>query len=313
MSAAHAAPVPHHVVADDVEYEGLPELALFGAHMVAGAFAGIAEHAGMYPVDLLKTRVQAAALTSNGGLVGFFDIVRREGFALLWRGLSLMVLGAGPAHAVYFGVYEVTKALLVPAARAHEHNPVEVGVAGVAATVLLEFLMNPFDVVKQRMQLQTGGAKRLLAATIAAVYRQEGVTGFYLLYPTTLAMTIPFTVLNFTVYDLCVKVMNPTLAYNPLVHCVGGGIAGAVAAAVTTPLDCVKTLLQVRGELADPRVREASSLWRAAKVLYAIDGWRGFWRGLQPRVVSNMPATALCWTSYEMGKYVLGASDGVAM
>jgi Mitochondrial carrier protein len=36
-------------------------------------------------------------------------ITRVEGFRTLWRGVSSVVLGAGPAHAVYFATYESVK------------------------------------------------------------------------------------------------------------------------------------------------------------------------------------------------------------
>jgi len=32
-----------------------------------------------------------------------------EGARTLWRGMSSVVVGAGPAHAVYFGTYEFVK------------------------------------------------------------------------------------------------------------------------------------------------------------------------------------------------------------
>lgn len=32
-----------------------------------------------------------------------------EGLATLWRGVGSVILGAGPAHAVYFGTYEIVK------------------------------------------------------------------------------------------------------------------------------------------------------------------------------------------------------------
>ena len=35
--------------------------------------------------------------------------------------------------------------------------------------------------------------------------------------------------------------MNPKKEYDPLTHCVAGGLAGAVAAGITTPLDVIKT------------------------------------------------------------------------
>lgn len=40
--------------------------------------------------------------------------------------------------------------------------------------------------------------------------------------------------------------MNEDRKYNPAVHVVAGGAAGAVASAITTPLDVVKTLLNTQ-------------------------------------------------------------------
>jgi len=39
----------------------------------------------------------------------FSTIARVEGGRSLWRGVSSVVVGAGPAHAVYFGTYEAVK------------------------------------------------------------------------------------------------------------------------------------------------------------------------------------------------------------
>lgn len=88
-----------------------------------------------------------------------------------------------------------------------------------------------------------------------AVYRNEGIRAFYISYPTTLAMTIPFTAIQFTCYESLSKVLNPKKRYDPLTHCVSGGLAGAAAAAITTPLDVIKTLLQTRGTANDSRIR----------------------------------------------------------
>lgn len=41
-------------MADEDEYESLPEYATPADHMVAGALAGIAEHCIIYPVDVVK-------------------------------------------------------------------------------------------------------------------------------------------------------------------------------------------------------------------------------------------------------------------
>src|SRR5436305_8508458 len=87
------------------------------------------------------------------------------------------------------------------------------------------------------------------------VFQTEGFGAFYVSYPTTLAMTIPFTAIQFTAYESLSKVLNPTKAYDPLTHCISGGLAGAIAAGLTTPMDVIKTLLQTRGTSNDPRIR----------------------------------------------------------
>jgi uncharacterized membrane protein len=129
-----------------------------------------------------------------------------------------------------------------------------------------------------------------------SVYRQEGLAAFYVSYPTTLTMTIPFTAMQFTAYESISRVLNPSGKYDVLTHCTAGGLAGAFAAGVTTPLDVVKTLLQTRGTAVDAEIRQANGLWHAASIIHRRDGWRGFFRGLRPRVLTTMPSTAICWS-----------------
>src|SRR6266480_3167994 len=47
------------------------------------------------------------------------------------------------------------------------------------------------------------------------------------------------------------KVLTPLGHYVPKSHVIAGGLAGAIAAAATTPLDVAKTLLQTRGNATD--------------------------------------------------------------
>jgi len=51
----------------------------------------------------------AAVYTGIGNAVT--RISSTEGLRALWRGVSSVILGAGPAHAVHFGTYETIKDL----------------------------------------------------------------------------------------------------------------------------------------------------------------------------------------------------------
>lgn len=175
--------------------------------------------------------------------------------------------------------------------------------------------MNPFDVIKQRMQIH-GSPHTSLLSCARTVFRTEGLRAFYVSYPTTLTMTVPFTALQFTAYESLTKTLTalrrrrnartlgspvaPT--YDPLTHCTAGGLAGGFAAAATTPLDVVKTLLQTRGTSTDAEIRQARGLVEAGGIIWRREGAKGFFRGMKARVVTAAPSTAICWSAYEVAK-----------
>ena len=131
------------------------------------------------------------------------------------------------------------------------------------------------------------------------VYRNEGLSAFYVSYPTTLTMTIPFAACQFAVYEWSKKLVNPKGEYSPVTHVLAGGMAGAVGAAVTTPLDVAKTLLQTRGTSHDSEIRSCRGMLHAFRIIWMRDGLKGFSRGLTPRILTHMPSNALSWLSYE--------------
>lgn len=165
-----------------------------------------------------------------------------------------------------------------------------------------------FAVIKQRMQVH-GSTYRSVAQCASSVYRTEGLRAFYVSYPTTLAMTVPFTAVQFSVYEWAKKVVNPSGDYSPVTHVVAGGLAGAVAAAVTTPLDVAKTLLQTRGTSTDATIRNASGMLQAFQIIAQREGAKGFSRGMSARIATHIPANALCWLSYEGFRFFLNKRD----
>jgi len=288
---------------DEIEYEGLSSDAGLTVNMLAGALAGITEHAVMFPIDSIKTRMQVfatnqAAIYSGVGNA-FSRISSTEGMRALWRGVNSVILGAGPAHAVHFGMYEAMKELT--GGNRGGNQFISTSIAGATATIASDALMNPFDVIKQRMQVHNSEFRTVLGCA-RTVLRKEGISAFYVSYPTTLIMSVPFTAAQFSVYEYVKRVLNPRGEYSPVSHMVAGGIAGGVAAGLTTPLDVAKTLLQTRGTAHDAELRNVRGILDACRIIYRRDGLKGFGRGLSPRVMTHMPSNALCWLSYEFFK-----------
>lgn len=305
-----------NTTADD-PYEDLSVDAPFTIHLSAGALAGIAEHTVTFPLDSIKTRLQvhnhSCSLHSPSISNSLYkdmnhawkSIRNNRHSSQLWRGVGSVVLGAGPSHAVYFATYEYTKRILAN----YVSGDALIGsysLAGACATTMADAVMTPFDVVKQRMQVSSGSTTSTLVTTAKNIIKTEGVGAFYVSYPTTLLLNIPFHCVQFPTYEVIKSLLNPTNSYSPTTHILAGGAAGALAAALTTPIDVIKTALQTRGLLAEEERDMVKGMKSAIKWVYRKQGWRGFGRGISPRVLTYMPSTAICWTMYEYFKWVLG-------
>ncbi|KAI3427269.1 hypothetical protein D9Q98_007201 [Chlorella vulgaris] len=342
-------------------YDGLT----FYGHMIAGAAAGIGEHVAMYPIDTIKTRMQALSHPGqqlhSSMATALRTMLRREGIGGLYRGVAAVALGAGPSHALYFASYEAAKQLF--GGNQEGHHPLATAAAGATATIVNDGCMNPWDVVKQRMQV-AHSPYRSLVHCVRETWQEEGLRAFYKSYWTTLVMNVPYTALNFTAYESMKKFLVgstparsaaaaaaagdaassggggerlPSGAGRLLtaasaqpassvgggaavqqqeeqgeeeeglrVQLLAGGVAGGLAAAATTPLDVVKTRLQLEG-LSSATRYNTTSVRPVLQRIMREEGAAALWRGWQPRVLFHAPSAAICWGIYETAKKLLGS------
>ncbi|EFN56490.1 hypothetical protein CHLNCDRAFT_22033 [Chlorella variabilis] len=282
--------------------------------MVAGAAAGIGEHVAMYPVDTVKTRMQALAHPGqqlhSSVVTALRNVLRREGMGGLYRGVAAMALGAGPSHALYFASYEAAKQLY--GGNREGHHPLATAAAGATATIVNDGCMTPWDVVKQRMQVSHSPYRGVLHCA-QSTFQEEGLRAFYKSYWTTLVMNVPYTALHFAAYESIKKFLvggeeeegEEEEEEGLRVQLVAGGVAGGLAAAATTPLDVVKTRLQLEGLNSATRYN-TTSVWPVLRQIAREEGAMALWRGWQPRVLFHAPSAAICWGIYETSKKLLG-------
>ncbi|KAG6433436.1 hypothetical protein SASPL_105050 [Salvia splendens] len=188
----------------------------FCQFMIAGSVACTVEHMAMFPIDTVKTRMQAL-----GSCLIWSATVAQAAQSIL-KSDGVIALGAGPVHSAYFTVYEACKRHL------SRGDPDSHAASGVCATVASDAVLTPMDVVK--------------------VARQDGIGAFYASYRTTVLMNAPFTALHFAAYEAAKRGLTEVSDYPEalgeetlVVHATAGAAAGALAAAFTTPLDVVKT------------------------------------------------------------------------
>lgn len=292
------------------EMEELHDGLSFGQFMVAGSVAGMVEHMSMFPVDTLKTRMQmlasAGGFSHSGVRKALLSIMRSEGPFGLYRGIGAMGLGAGPAHAVYFSVYEFCKEKF--GGNKPGHHPLVHAGSGVTATIASDAVFTPMDVVKQRLQLRCSPYRGVMDC-ITRMLKEEGIRAFYVSYRTTVVMNAPFTAVHFATYEAMKKALSgisteTASEENLFVHIMAGGVAGASASAVTTPFDVVKTRLQCQGVCGADRFT-SSSIRNAIQTIVAKEGPTALLKGLKPRMLFHAPAAAICWSTYEACKSFL--------
>jgi len=285
-------------------------------HMIAGGAAGFVEHSCMFPVDTVKTRMQSVLTTTSGGVSTVFgevgSMIRTDGYRRLYRGLSAVLIGAIPSHALYFATYEMIKKSFAKRHDHHHHhhhhdhhehyvspNVIVTGFAGICATVVHDATSTPIDVVKQRMQLNYSTTA---ISCFRRILREEGIRAFYISYPTTLLMNIPYTMAHFITYESIKHLLRNPSDHNHEVaawkHFVAGGMAGAAGAAISNPFDVVKTQLQTQPDLEYTGIRDVLNRMRTRPGGL----FTGLTRGVVPRVMYFTPSAAITWTTYEYMK-----------
>lgn len=201
--------------------------------LLSGGVAGISVDVALYPLDTIKTRLQSSE--------GFF---KAGGFRGLYKGLSAAATGSAPGAALFFSTYEFCKIRLkesgIPAPMIHM-------LAASCGEVAACSIRVPTEVIKQRMQT---GMHSKLEVALNHTFQTHGILGFYHGFGTTLIREIPFAFIQFPIYEAFKKIVGDYKIRNgssltSVDAAMCGSVAGAFAAAVTTPLDVIKTRIML--------------------------------------------------------------------
>ncbi|KAG2484718.1 hypothetical protein HYH03_016465 [Edaphochlamys debaryana] len=242
-------------------------------NLAAGATAGCAVELALYPIDTIKTRLQAMI---GGG--GFKALMASGGGKGLYAGVWGNLAGVAPASAIFMAFYEPVKQAVqreMPEDRQFM-GPV---VAGMVAGTASSLIRVPTEVIKQR--LQTGEFKGAVTA-LRTVMAREGVRGLYAGYGAFLLRDLPFDAIEFVAYEQLKKVYGTAIKreLNPGETSIIGAFAGGFTGVITTPLDVLKTRLMTQG--ASGRYK---NLFDATVQIARTEGMGAFMSGWQPRLI----------------------------
>uniref|UniRef100_A0A8B9L6M5 Solute carrier family 25 member 12 n=1 Tax=Astyanax mexicanus TaxID=7994 RepID=A0A8B9L6M5_ASTMX len=220
-----------------------------------GSIAGATGATAVYPIDLVKTRMQNQR--STGSFVGelmyknSFDcakkVLRYEGFFGFYRGLVPQLIGVAPEKAIKL-------------------------TAGGSQVIFT----NPLEIVKIRLQV-AGEITTGPRVSALNVIRDLGFFGLYKGAKACFLRDIPFSAIYFPVYAHTKSALaDEDGRLGALQLLTAGAIAGVPAASLVTPADVIKTRLQVAARAGQTTYNGVIDCFR--KIMRE-EGFRAFWKG----------------------------------
>ncbi|KAG9314129.1 mitochondrial carrier domain-containing protein [Chiua virens] len=282
-------------------------------NFVQGGFAGALGATIVYPIDLVKTRMQNQRSTVVGQMLykNSLDCARRilrsEGFLGFYRGLGPQLIGVAPEKAIKLTVNDFVRGRAMDPETGRIKLTWELIAGGTAGGCQVVFT-NPLEIVKIRLQIQGEAAKLEGAAPKGAVHivRQLGLMGLYRGASACLLRDIPFSAIYFPAYSHLKKDVFQE-GYNgkqlSFFETLGSAaIAGMPAAYLTTPADVVKTRLQVEARKGQAHYK---GLADAFVKIYREEGFRALFKGGPARILRSSPQFGFTLLAYEyLHKYL---------
>ncbi|CAF0727392.1 unnamed protein product [Rotaria sp. Silwood1] len=273
-----------------------------GYRFTLGSIAGAVGATAVYPIDLVKTRMQNQRSTS---IVGerlyrnsfdcFKKVIRHEGVFGLYRGLIPQLVGVAPEKAIKLTVNDFIRDRLT---LADGTIPLwaEILAGGCAGASQVTFT-NPLEIVKIRLQV-AGEIQSVRRPAASEVVRELGFRGLYKGARACFLRDIPFSAIYFPAYAHTKKHFADEHGYNdPKSLFFSGLLAGIPAAGLCTPADVVKTRLQVQARKGQTKY---NGLIDAFKKIYIEEGWTAFWKGAGARMLRSSPQFGFTLLTYEL-------------
>lgn len=276
-----------------------------GKYYALCGFGGILScgvtHTALTPLDLVKCRIQVDPSKYKGIFNGFRVTVREEGTRGLGRGWAPTAIGYSMQGLGKFGLYEVFKvgySNLLGEELSYQWRTSLYLAASASAEFFADIALCPMEACKVRIQTQPG-CSPLLRNVAPAIFRDEGLSGFYKGLTPLWMRQIPYTMMKFACFERTVELIYKHVVPKPRAECnkgeqltvtfVAGYIAGVFCAIVSHPADTVVSKLnQDKGSTAGQVLKKL--------------GFGGIWKGLVPRIIMIGTLTGLQWFIYDAVK-----------
>ena len=290
----------------------LHDFLLSAHHFLLGSIAGAFGAFMVYPIDLVKTRMQNQRGARPGQLLYknsidcFQKVIRNEGARGLYSGVLPQLVGVAPEKAIKLTVNDLVRGKFTNVKSGAIPLSAEI-LAGGSAGMCQVIFTNPLEIVKIRLQVQGEAMKaasregeQFTKRSAMWIVRNLGLQGLYKGAGACLLRDIPFSAIYFPTYSHLKKDFfgeSPTKKLGILQLLTAGAIAGMPAAYLTTPCDVIKTRLQVETRKGDTAY---TGLTDAARKVWREEGFKAFFKGGPARVIRSSPQFGFTLAGYEV-------------
>lgn len=261
-----------------------------------------------YPLDTVKVRIQtqkqftgiwqcATTTFSKEGVPGFF------------KGMALPVTTIAITSSVTFGIYRNSLHCLSLLRGGDPNTTLDVVLSGMAAGVAQTSVMSPGDLVKVRLQCQTEAKRGGLVKPkyrgpvhcLLSILKEEGFRGLYRGALPLMLRDGPSYATYFLMYSTICESLTDSNSDKKRpdwgVVMLAGGIAGASAWAVATPMDVIKARLQMDGARD---VKQYKGLLHCIRETVRHEGAKVFYRSLSINCLRAFPSNMVVFMTYEL-------------
>ncbi|KIW02932.1 uncharacterized protein PV09_05978 [Verruconis gallopava] len=272
-------------------------------YAVAGAFGAVLANTLVYPLDLVKTRLQVQIKKKQADVAknpadhehyhstwdAISKITKHEGLSGLYSGMAGSLVGVASTNFAYFYWYTVVRTFYLarPGVKAPLSTAAELSLGAIAGALAQLFTI-PVAVITTRQQTQPKGERKGMFATAKEVIDSEdGWTGLWRGLKASLVLVVNPSI-TYGAYQRLREIMfKDKKVLRPWEAFMLGAMSKALATIATQPLIVAKVGLQSR----PPPAREGKPFKSFIEVMAYIvehEGPLSLFKGIGPQLMKGL-------------------------